>query len=62
MQMLVGWFDCLPVLPEDIGEMILQLRRQVEGLFSTKYGEEPLCDEKEKLNKYWRWSKLLFDK
>lgn len=26
-------------LVEDIGEMILQLRRQVEGLFSIKYGK-----------------------
>ncbi|XP_062844371.1 general transcription factor II-I repeat domain-containing protein 1 isoform X2 [Trichomycterus rosablanca] len=27
------------VVEEDIGEMILQLRKQVEGLFSTKYAE-----------------------
>lgn len=40
-QMLVGLFDCLSILLEDIGEMILQLRKQVESLFSTKYGEEP---------------------
>lgn len=26
---------------EDIGEMILQLRRQVESLFSIKYGKLP---------------------
>ncbi|XP_053474245.1 general transcription factor II-I repeat domain-containing protein 1 isoform X2 [Ictalurus furcatus] len=38
-QTLVRLFDCLPVLLEDIGEMILQLRKQVESLFSTKYAE-----------------------
>lgn len=26
---------------EDIGEMILQLRRQVESMFSIKYGKMP---------------------
>uniref|UniRef100_A0AAY5EWT8 GTF2I repeat domain containing 1 n=1 Tax=Electrophorus electricus TaxID=8005 RepID=A0AAY5EWT8_ELEEL len=35
----VGQCDCLAFLLEDIGEMILQLRKQVESLFSTKYAE-----------------------
>lgn len=30
-------------LVEDIGEMILQLRRQVESLFSIKYGKLPVA-------------------
>lgn len=30
---------------EDIGEMILQLRRQVESIFSIKYGKLPVAGE-----------------
>lgn len=32
-------------LVEDIGEMILQIRRQVESLFSIKYGKLPAVTE-----------------
>ena len=32
-------------LVEDIGEMILQLRRQVESLFTIKYGKTPAATE-----------------
>ncbi|KAI5608378.1 general transcription factor II-I repeat domain-containing protein 1 isoform X1, partial [Silurus asotus] len=35
----VGSFNCCPFFLEDIGEMILQLRKQVESFFSIKYAE-----------------------
>lgn len=43
--------DTAGSLVEDIGEMILQLRRQVESLFSIKYGK-PTCTTS--LEGFWR--------